>query len=244
METNELMEPIKIVEEIRNFCQNNADEKVIVKYGRYFKEGYDAYGVAYDFIEKKLKEILSREHFSLPLSLEVAKILIPSGKYEEMSFACSLTKNCKKEFTIETFHAIEEWFELGINNWAHTDFICGEITPYFLEKGIVDLSAFASWRTAENKFQRRAVPVSFIKPFKKGWDLFEMIDFIDPLMMDKERVVHQGLGWFLRECWKKQPETVEVFLHKWKNDAARLIFQYATEKMTKEYRLQFRKEKK
>ena len=34
---------------------------------------------------------------------------------------------------------------------------------------------------------------------------------------------------------------VEEFLMKWKDTAARLIFQYATEKMSKEYRLKFRR---
>jgi 3-methyladenine DNA glycosylase AlkD len=62
-------------------------------------------------------------------------------------------------------------------------------------------------------------------------------------MMDPEREVHQGLGWFLREAWKKQPQVTETFLFKWKNSAARLIFQYATEKMTAEEKQRFRKEK-
>ncbi len=70
-----------------------------------------------------------------------------------------------------------------------------------------------------------------------------MLEFIDPMMMDTEREVHQGLGWFLRECWKKDRNETEKFLLKWKNHCARLIIQYATEKMTKEERLRFRKAK-
>jgi 3-methyladenine DNA glycosylase AlkD len=63
------------------------------------------------------------------------------------------------------------------------------------------------------------------------------------MMMDPERVVHQGLGWFLREAWKKQAEPAENFLLKWKDSAARLIFQYATEKMALNEKSRFRKEK-
>ena len=70
-----------------------------------------------------------------------------------------------------------------------------------------------------------------------------MLAFIEPMMKDDERVVHQGLGWFLREAWKIDPEPVEVFLLKWKDISARLIFQYATEKMTKENKERFRKSK-
>lgn len=62
--------------------------------------------------------------------------------------------------------------------------------------------------------------------------------------MDSEREFNQGLGWFLRECWKKDRALTEAFLMKWKNNCARLINQYVTEKITKEERLKFRKDKK
>jgi hypothetical protein len=57
-------------------------------------------------------------------------------------------------------------------------------------------------------------------------------------------VVHQGLGWFLREAWKLYPQPVENYLAVWKDSAPRLIFQYATEKMTPEQKACFRREKK
>jgi 3-methyladenine DNA glycosylase AlkD len=62
-------------------------------------------------------------------------------------------------------------------------------------------------------------------------------------MMDKEREVHQGVGWFLREAWKIDNEPVEEFLLRYKDSAPRLIFQYATEKMTPEGKSRFRRNK-
>ncbi|MCD1294631.1 hypothetical protein CUJ83_06410 [Methanocella sp. CWC-04] len=35
-----------ILEEIRAFCRENADGEQAAKYARYFKEGYDAYGIS------------------------------------------------------------------------------------------------------------------------------------------------------------------------------------------------------
>ena len=67
-----------------------------------------------------------------------------------------------------------------------------------------------------------------------------LLGFVNALMMDKERFVHQGLGWFLREAWKIHPQPVEEFLLKWKDSAPRKIFQYATEKMSKEQKVRFR----
>jgi 3-methyladenine DNA glycosylase AlkD len=78
---------------------------------------------------------------------------------------------------------------------------------------------------------------------KAASDFRPFYNFIDPMMMDPEREVHQGLGWFLREAWKKQAEPTELFLMKWKNSAPRLIFQYAIEKMTPDQKQEFRKEK-
>jgi len=67
-----------------------------------------------------------------------------------------------------------------------------------------------------------------------------LLRFIRPMMMDEERVVHQGLGWFLREAWKVNPKAVEPFLMEWKDRSARLIFQYATEKMTPKQKARYR----
>ncbi len=44
-------------------------------------------------------------------------------------------------------------------------------------------------------------------------------------------MVHQGIGWFLREAWKIDAQTTEKLLLKYKNTGARLINQYACEKM-------------
>jgi 3-methyladenine DNA glycosylase AlkD len=62
-------------------------------------------------------------------------------------------------------------------------------------------------------------------------------------MLDEERVVQQGLGWFLREAWKRQRLVVEEFLIEFKDTAPRLIYQYATEKMTPEQKNRFRRAK-
>jgi 3-methyladenine DNA glycosylase AlkD len=79
---------------------------------------------------------------------------------------------------------------------------------------------------------------------KETADFQLLFDFIEPLMLDQERVVQQGLGWFLREAWKIRKNQTEVFLLKWKNEAPRLIYLYATEKMTATKKKRFKKEKK
>ena len=238
------MKPKELCEDIRNYCRANADEAVVKKYSRYFKEGYDAYGLSRDKYEEKVDSLVNDKRINMKLVLSASRHLVKSGKYEETSFAIRLLSKFSDEFTASTFDEIGKWFEIGIINWGHTDVICGMLISKFFEKNIITLESLSDWRTAKNKYQRRAVPVAMIELLKTTTDYTPLFNFIEPLMMDSERMVHQGLGWFLREAWKLKKKKTETFLLKWKNDAARVIFQYATEKMTPEQKKRFRKEKK
>jgi 3-methyladenine DNA glycosylase AlkD len=238
------MKATDLYEEIRRYCRANANEAVVKKYSRYFKEGYDAYGLTREQLEAKVASLLSDKNVNMKLVLSASRLLVKSGKYEETSFAILLLNGFSEQFTPETFEEIGKWFEIGIINWGHTDVICGLLISQFFKKNIISLDALSDWRTAANKYQRRAVPVAMIELLKSTADYAPLFAFIEPLMLDSERVVHQGLGWFLREAWKLRRKETEAFLLKWKNDAARVIFQYATEKMTPEQKKRFRKEKK
>ena len=238
------MNALELFTEIKNFCLENSNDEIVKKYSRYFKGGYNGFGLDKDMIPQKVKEFKSQSWCNIELVYKVSKLLIKEEKYELPSFALLLLNEFTKEFNYKTFKEVENWFSLGINNWAHTDGICQHFFPVLWKKEIIRLEDLSDWRIAKNKFQRRCVPVAMIKLLKHSTDLSKMFTFIDPLMMDTEREVHQGLGWFLRECWKRDRKITEDFLMKWKNDCARLIIQYATEKMTKEERLQFRRDKK
>lgn len=237
------MKAAELCEEIQSYCRANADEAVVKKYSHYFKEGYDAYGLSREQLEGKVASILSDKKVNMKLVLTASKLLVKSGKYEETSFAILLLKGFSEQFTPETFKEIGKWFEIGIGNWGHTDVICGLLISEFFERNIISLNALSDWRSATNKYQRRAVPVAMIDLLKSATDYAPLFAFIEPLMLDSERVVHQGLGWCLREAWKLKRKETEAFLLKWKNDAARLIFQYATEKMSPEQKKRFKKSK-
>jgi 3-methyladenine DNA glycosylase AlkD len=166
-----------------------------------------------------------------------------SGKYEEGALAVRFLKKFREELNEKALPGLAKWFKAGIGNWAHTDVLCGEIIAPQLVSGAAPLSALAPWRDSALKYQRRAVPVSLLGLVKKGDDVRPLLVFIRPMMLDTERVVHQGLGWFLREAWKKQPKPVEAFLLEYKDTVARLIYQYATEKMSPAARDRFRRAK-
>lgn len=237
------MTPEQIFEDIHVYCEANANEAIVQKYARYFKEGYDAFGLTQEQNAALVETLLEDPANDLAMVFRTAPLLLKTGKYEETSIALRWLLAFSKQFTKQTFDDFGEWFSIGITNWGHTDFICSEIIHPFLKKKIITYTDLAKWRKAKSKFQRRAVPVSLIKELKTTTDYRHFLNFIEPMIMDPDREVHQGLGWFLREAWKKQPAQVEPFLLKWKNTAPRLIFQYATEKMTPEEKQRYRKEK-
>jgi len=236
--------PELIFNEIRAYCIKHKNAALVERYSRYFKEGYDAYGLTEELLHTKVKEILDA-YCSIGIKgfLNTGDLLISTGKYEEASFAILFAENFKDKFTKSTLEHFGKWLD-KVQNWAHCDIMCARLISRFFLKGISELADISKWRNSPHKFRRRAVPVSLIPLVKRETtDHQSYLEFIDPLMNDDERVVHQGLGWFLRETWKQNPVPVEEFLSKHKNTAYRLIIQYATEKMTAAQKQRFRKNK-
>ncbi len=229
--------PESIVAEIRRFCRSNASEEVVRKGARYFREGYDAYGVDFPLMLQQRDLLLERYGEALGLDgfLNLGDLLVRNGKYEEGSFAILFIAAFRKSFRPATFRRLGKWLEGGLDNWAHTDFLCGEVLSRFLLEGIIPMDAVASWRHSPSKWKRRAAAVMLVKPMKAaakaGAPVDTYLEFVAPLMEDKERVVQQGLGWLLREAWKKQPGPVEESLMTWKERCGRTVVQYATERM-------------
>jgi 3-methyladenine DNA glycosylase AlkD len=228
---------------IRAYCLENASEANVIKYSYYFKSGYDAYGLSQPTINAGAREMLKLPGINLQIVLEAAPGLMKSGKYEETGLTLLLVRGLHKQYTRDTFNTIAGWYEIGIGNWAHADTLGMAILPLFLKKDIIAMDDFGNWLKSAYKFMRRSVPVTMIKSLKTHTDYPAIFRFLEPLMEDPEREVHQGMGWFLREAWKKDAPVTETFLLKWKNTAPRLIIQYATEKMTPEQKLNYKREK-
>ncbi len=235
-----------IAGEIRAFCERKADPARAAKYARYFREGYDAYGIHHEDPDWTEAIGLWSERLEKagPLAyLDAGDLLVRTGKYEEASAAVLFAEREQTGYTPEVLSRLAGWFDGGIRNWGHTDVFCARVLGLFLTRKIVGIDAFSSWRDSPHKYQRRAVPVTLLEPLKTGAAVRPLLSAVEPLMMDGERVVQQGLGWFLREAWKREPAPVEKLLLRYKDKAPRLIYQYATEKMTAKERERFRKSK-
>lgn len=231
--------------EIRDFCIENSDPAIIEKYSRYFKDGFNGYGLDRELYEMQSKRWITdwKDGMSLESYLDLGDHLFRTGKYEEKSFAIRFVESERSNFTESTFDRIGDWFEYGIDNWATTDVLCMVLLPIFLTDKIIDLKKLMEWNEAKSEWQRRSVPVTLNELARKDLEPAIALPVIEPLMLDESEYVRKGLGTLLRELWKKHPSETEKFLMKWKDKCGRLIIQYATEKMDKEYRKKFRKTK-
>ena len=233
------------IKEIREFCESNSDPEIIKKFSKYFKEGYDDYGIDKNVAEKQIDDWIEqwKDEMTIESYLMLGDELIKHGRYDEKNLAITFLKTKRKHYSKDTFNRIGNWFDYGINNWATTDVLCWLVLSYFLLDKVIDLDDLKSWINAESEWKRRAVPVTLVELIKKDLKPRDAIYAIEPLMLDKSEYVQKGIGTLLRGLWKKYPVEIEDFLMKWKDNCGRLIIQYSTEKMDKEYRKKFRKNK-
>jgi len=213
---------------------------LVNKYAHYFTEGYDAFGISEEEMKLLRDEVLSKWEPSVQELAELGRHFFATGKYEFGSLAIMLLKKHRPRFDREVYESVKLFTEESLANWAHADLISTKITPVFLELEIANMEDFAEWRSSPSKWSRRVSAVTML--WQRGkLPPAELLDFMRPLMSDPERVVHQGVGWFLRELWRLFPTEVEEFLLEHKDSAPRLIIQYATEKMSKDKKRRFRK---
>ncbi|KAF5059365.1 DNA alkylation repair enzyme [anaerobic digester metagenome] len=240
----DFMKAEELFQKLKSYCIEHANPELVTKYSRYFKEGvYDAWGLSQALMDAKKDELKKAGNLTVDLVFDTAPLLMKSGKYEETSFVLILLSLVKDKLQKTDIQRIENLFETGIRNWAHADYLGMFFLPELMKQDLMGKEDFRGWVTSPYKFQRRCVPVTFIKLLKTGIAFQELFTFLEPLMLDPEREVHQGMGWFLREAWKLKNAETETFLLKWKDSAPRLIIQYACEKMDKTNKARFRRAK-
>ncbi len=210
-----------LVAAIRSYCRENAQPDKVNKWARYFSEGYDSWGL----LDKNhpifttQQDAWAAEYAALGVEgfIEAGCELFKSGKYEEGSLSIRFVKPFKEEIDEARLEAMAGWFDGGVRNWAHADVICGELFSPLIESGKLKPAAFAAWRTSTHRFQRRAAVVAMLGLLKTKGGPKKALAFVEPMMEDQEKVVHQGLGWVVKEVWKIEPALAEEFLAKWKD---------------------------
>ncbi|NJK98699.1 MAG: DNA alkylation repair protein [Bacteroidales bacterium] len=152
------METGALIQHIREFCLENANDENSVKYNIYFKEAPDNYGLTQPQMNEKAKQLLKEKSVTFNTAINAMPEILKAGKYEEITIVLLLVNGFEKQFTKTLFFEIAEWFSQGINNWAHADTLGMFILPKFFKHKILEDSDFNIWMNSPYKFQRRCHP--------------------------------------------------------------------------------------
>ena len=129
--------PEDLVAEIRAYCEAHQEPKQAGKWARYFREGYDSWGLVHKdhpiWNEKQQEWLESYGGLGLRGFLKAGELLFQSRKYEEGALAIRFLKTRRDELDAQSVGKLAKWFEAGIQNWAHTDVLCGEAIAPLLE---------------------------------------------------------------------------------------------------------------
>jgi hypothetical protein len=99
--------------EIRTFCETNSDPAIIKKYQKYFKTGYDGYGID-DKVFKRQIEIWVKqwkEEMAIESYLDLGDKIMKNGRFDEKHIAISFVKSTRTDFSKETFYRVSNWFD-------------------------------------------------------------------------------------------------------------------------------------
>jgi len=231
--------------EIHDFCLNSTNPANIARFSRYFKDGFEGYGIDQKSFEGQRDLWIEnwKHEMNLEKYLDLADELVLKGKYEELSFAMAFVQTERKNYTPRVFDRVGKWLDTSISNWANCDVFCMLVLSSFLIDKVIDFNKLKEWTQSPSQWKRRAVPVTLNELVKLNLKPEDAIFTIEPLMTDNSEYVQKGIGTLLRGLWKKYPHEIENFLLIWKDSCGRLIIQYATEKMEKEKRQLFKRSK-
>lgn len=197
---------------------------------RFFKTGKGEYGEGDKFLGIRVPVL--RKHVAqfkkTPLE-EVEKVL-HSPFHEARLFALLLLvakfqkgDNAEKEAIYSLYMANTRY----INNWDLIDSSAPYIVgPYLFERDKDILFTFAC---SENLWERRiAIMATFC--FLRNDHFEATFEIADILLNDPEGLIHNAVGWMLREVGNRDGEAERAFLNPRYNRMPRTMLRYAIEK--------------
>ncbi len=237
-----------IINEIKNHLKDNAPPLTKEQKSRMYKiinsdnPNFVGYGNRHSDIEKFVREIHNKFNLAYDGASKIFKSLIKSHIHDEKIAGFFLLNRFKKDFNEKTVDMFYEVIPKNFDSWAITDttMIRG-IGPYLARSGNEKLAekTIGIWSNSENIWVRRAALVILLKIImvKKDFNSDYVFKLIEKRRKDPEDYIHKGIGWLLKTCSNYKPEIIFNYLMKNKERLSRLILRYASEKLSKERRV-------
>lgn len=207
----------------------NPSKAAVVK--NYMKSDYVFYGITVPQLRAIAKEVA--KNISIYDAYNLFDELWNSGNHEEMSFACFLLQNYKKDINLDMWKFLMHGEKPRIEkakSWDHIDDISSHLTGViFLNNSNQLQHEIKNLSVSKNPWMRRLSIVSQYPSIKKGKIQLAIL-LAEKLVYDEDIYVQKGVGWMLREAGKKNPIQVQEFI-KMHRQMKPFALSYALEKM-------------
>jgi 3-methyladenine DNA glycosylase AlkD len=169
------------------------------------------------------------------LIIKVALRLVRDGDLIKRFFAYELVQHHKQAIQRLDEKMIEQ-LGRGINSWSAVDcFACYLAGLAWREKRIDD-AVVKRWTRSRDRWWRRSALVSTVPLNNKArggkGDTAPTLEICRMLMTDRDDMVVKALSWALRELAKRDPKSVQEFLHDHKDVLASRVFREVSNKLT------------
>ncbi|NVM37724.1 MAG: DNA alkylation repair protein [Candidatus Lokiarchaeota archaeon] len=213
----------------------NSDNPKFIGYGHKISE-----------IEKIVKQIYNKYKCSYEDALAIFKNLVSSNIHEEKFAGIFFLNHFKSNFNQATLDMFEDQFSKHCDTWAFCDSSCIRVIGPFLGKKNnqkLAKNTIEKWSNSENLWVRRASLVILLKivMVKKEFNADYVFDFVEKMLKYPEDYIQKGIGWLLKTCSNYNPDSIFNYLIKNKMRLSRLILRFASEKLSKEKRVQILK---
>lgn len=159
-----------------------------------------------------------------------------------------LDKHSKNIPVATQLKILPHWVE-QIDNWAHSDSLSKYLTRLLenpdSQKGMFEI--LKKWNTSKNPWERRQslVALYYYARTKKQHISFEQtIEFLSPLISDKEYYVQKAVGWALRETYNVYPKQAFSFIEAIVKIISPTAFTTCLEKMTDKEKISLKQKRK
>ncbi|MDF2451820.1 MAG: hypothetical protein K0S26_1324 [Bacteroidota bacterium] len=176
-------------------------------------------------------------------------IYIKSNTFEVKNRAFIYLDKNHKHISYKTqLKTLPHWVK-QVDNWAHSDGLSKYLTRLVEHPEYKNemLAILKKWNGSKNLWERRQslIALYYYARTKKQHVSFDLtLEFVKPLLNDKEYYVQKAVGWILRETYNVYPKQAYKFMEEHIKYITPTAFTTSIEKMSGEEKLALKQKRK
>lgn len=168
--------------------------------------------------------------------LDFCDELLSTGVSELRTIAFDWGFRCRRQYQPSHFPVFERWLKVYVDGWGSCDDLCTHALGDFVLRYPEFTAWVLEWTLSENRWLRRASPVTLIHAARRGKLLEQVFQVADALLTDPDDMVQKGYGWMLKVASKTHQDEVYAYVMRNKEAMPRTALRYAIEQMPEERR--------